>query len=95
MSRVLVYKTMNKKTTWPKEWAEYDEFREHWQEFKQILGKDLPGKFLCVRVNMNLVICVIAVKNNHDIFNFNKALTNLKDDYPNRAIVSLEEYCGG
>lgn len=92
MSRVLVYKTMTKKTTWPKEWAEYEEFREHWQEFKQILGKDLPGKFLCVRINMNLVLCVIAVKNNHDIFNFNKCLEALKEDYPNRTFVSLDEY---
>lgn len=95
MSRVLVYKTMNKKTAWPKEWAEYDEFREHWQEFKQILGKDLPGKFLCVRVNMNLVLCVIAVKNNHDIFNFNKALENIKEDYPSREIINLDEYYSG
>ena len=92
MSRVLVYKTMTKKTTWPKEWVEYEEFREHWQEFKQILGKDLPGKFLCVRINMNLVLCVIAVKNNHDIFNFNKCLEALKEDYPNRTFVSLDEY---
>lgn len=92
MSRVLVYKTMTRKTTWPKEWVEHDEFREHWQEFKQIFDKELPGKFLCVRLNINIVLCVIAVKNNHDIFNFNKALNNLKEDYPNRKFISLEEY---
>lgn len=92
MSRVLVYKTMTRKTAWPKEWAEHDEFREHWQEFKQIFDKELPGKFLCVRLNINIVLCVIAVKNNHDIFNFNKALNNLKEDYPNRKFISLEEY---
>lgn len=91
MSRVLVYKTMTKKTVWPKEWVQYDEFREHWQEFKQILGNDLPGKFLCVRINMNLVLCVIAVKNNHDIFNFNKCLEALKEDYPAREFISLED----
>lgn len=91
MNRVLVYKTMTKKTAWPKEWNQHDEFREHWQEFKQILGKDLPGKFLCVRINMNLVLCVIAVKNNHDIFNFNKCLEVLKEEYPNRAFVSLDQ----
>lgn len=93
MNKVLVYKTMTKKAAWPKEWAEHEEFREHWQEFKQILGKDLPGKFLCIRININLVLCVIAVKNNHDIFNFNNAINNLKEDYPNRTFISLEDYC--
>lgn len=89
--KTLVYKTMTRKTAWPKEWAEHDEFREHWQEFKQILGKDLPGKYLCLRVNMNLVICIIAVKNNHDHYNYNKCIKILQDEYPARRFVSLEE----
>lgn len=95
MSRILVYKTLTKKGTWPKEWAEYEEFREHWQEFKQILGNDLPGKFLCSRVNMNLIICVIAVKNNHDHYNFNKCLKALEEDYPARKFIPLEETAEG
>lgn len=89
--RTLVYKTMTRKTPWPKEWAEQDEFREHWQEFKQILGKDLPGKYLCLRININTVICIIAVKNNHDHYNFNKCMESLKVDYPNRTFIALEE----
>jgi len=83
---------MTKKSAWPKEWAEYDEFREHWQEFKQILGKDLPGKYLCQRINVNLVICIIAVKNNHDHYNFSKCWDSLAIDYPNRDFIALENF---
>lgn len=90
--RTLVYKTMTRKTPWPKEWAEYDEFREHWQEFKQILGKDLPGKYLCIRVNMNLVLCIVAVKNNHDHYNYNKCINTLQEEYPARKFMSLDDY---
>lgn len=91
MTRILVYKTLTKKSSWPKEWIEHEEFREHWQEFKQILGKDLPGKFLCSRLNMNIIICVIAVKNSHDHYNFNKCIESLKVDYPNRKFIPLED----
>ena len=72
MKKQLVYTTLTKQSSWPKEWSEYEEVREHWQELKQILGKQLPGYCLSVRIDKDLVLAIIAVKNNHDIFNFNK-----------------------
>lgn len=94
MKKQLVYTTLTKQSSWPKEWAEYEEFREHWQELKQILGKQLPGSYLSTRINKDLVIAVIAVKNTHDIFNFNKALTTLKEEYPVSEFISKDEYYG-
>lgn len=91
-NRVLVYKILTKQSPWPKEWAQYEEFREHWQEFKQLLGKDLPGKYLATKINQNLVIVVVAVKNNHDHYNFNKCINTLQEEYPARKFMSLEEY---
>lgn len=87
----LVYVTLTKKSSWPKEWQEYEEFREHWQEFKQLMGKDLPGKYLATKVNHSLVLAVISVKNNHDVYNFNKCLGVLAQDYPSRQLVSLDD----
>jgi hypothetical protein len=86
-----VYTTLTKQSSWPKEWAEYEEFREHWQELKQILGKQLPGSYLSTRINKDLVIAVIAVKNNHDVFNFNKAINALKEEYPVSEFIPLAE----
>ena len=91
MKKQLVYTTLTKQSSWPKEWAEYEEFREHWQELKQILGKQLPGSYLSTRINKDLVIAVIAVKNNHDVFNFNKAINALKEEYPVSEFIPLVE----
>jgi hypothetical protein len=91
MKKQLVYTTLTKQSSWPKEWAEYEEFREHWQELKQILGKQLPGSYLSTRINKDLVIAVIAVKNNHDVFNFNKAINALKEEYPVSEFIPLAE----
>ena len=91
MKKQLVYTTLTKQSSWPKEWAEYEEFLEHWQELKQILGKQLPGSYLSTRINKDLVIAVIAVKNNHDVFNFNKAINALKEEYPVSEFIPLAE----
>jgi hypothetical protein len=90
--KVLVYTTLTKQSSWPKEWAEYEEFREHWQELKQILGKQLPGCYISTRINRNLVITVIAVKNGHDIFNYQKAMGILKEEYPVSEFINLKDY---
>lgn len=91
MKKQLVYTTLTKQSNWPKEWSEHEEFREHWQEFKQILGKDLPGCYISTKVNRDLVIAIIAVKNNHDVFNYNKALHALKTEYPVSEFIPLAE----
>lgn len=88
----LVYVTLTKKSSWPKEWqGQYEEFREHWQEFKQLMGKDLPGRYLATKINHNLVLAVVAVKNEHDVYNVNKCLKVLQEDYPNRKIVHISD----
>lgn len=93
----LVYVTLTKKSSWPKEWQggehthQYEEFREHWQEFKQLLGKDLPGRYLATKLNHNLVLAVVAVKNEHDVYNVNKCLKLLQEDYPNRKIIHISD----
>jgi hypothetical protein len=92
MKKQLVYVTLTKQSSWPKEWSDYEEFREHWQELKQILGKQLPGSYLSTRINKNLVIAVIAVKNNHDIFNFNKGILHLKEEYPVSEFIHINDY---
>jgi hypothetical protein len=89
--RRLVYTTLTKKSAWPKEWSEHEEFREHWQEFKQLMGKDLPGKYLATKLNHELVIVVIGIKNEHDHYNFSKCIATLKIDYPARSFVNLSE----
>jgi hypothetical protein len=91
MKKRLVYATLTKQSGWPKEWSEHEEFREHWQELKQILGKQLPGCYISTRIDRNLVIAVIAVRNNHDIFSFNKAMGTLKEEYPVSEFINLSE----
>ena len=90
--KYLVYAVLTKQSSWPQEWSEYEEFREHWQELKQILGKQLPGSYLSTRINRHLVIAVIAVKNGHDVFNYQKAMDTLKEEYPISEFISVKDY---
>ncbi len=92
MKKQLVYTAMTKKSNWPKEWSEYQEFREHWQELKQILGKQLPGFCLSVEINKNLVLGIVAVKAADDVYNFDKGFKRLKEDYPVSEFIRLDEY---
>jgi hypothetical protein len=94
MKKTLVYTTLTKQSSWPKEWSEHQEFREHWQELKQILGKQLPGFCLSIEINKNLVLGIVAVKAADDVYNFDKGYKRLKEDYPVSEFVRIEEYYG-
>ena len=88
----LVYTSLTRKSSWPKEWAEHEEFREHWQELKSILGKDLPGFYLSVEIKKNLIFAIIAVKSADDVYNYRKGYDRLKVDYPVSEFIHIGEY---
>lgn len=39
---------LSKKSAWPKKWEDSQEIKDHWGEFKSIVGTYLPGKVLVV-----------------------------------------------
>ena len=92
MSKKLVYATLTRKSNWPREWSDQHEFREHWQELKQILGKQLPGFCLSMQVNKELVFGIVAVNTADDVYNFDKGYKRLKEEYPVSEFIRIEDY---